>query len=178
MTKKRNIYDLNNSYYLYEDVEHMVDKIGDLFEVNFFKDKIQFVSKIKYPENAFWISDEVIQIFNEKIPAVKSIIKDIYSIIEGIFVTKKGNFDKIGLESSYPELKILREFNNKLKHHTNKNVIFNIILMANIVPKTLDYVIQYKYDNSAHIEVILLSKFFELFFIILETENIITIDRR
>ena len=99
--RKLNIYDLNNSYYLYEDVEHIIDKIGTLFEINFFKNKIEFISKIKYPENAFWISDEVTKIFNDQIPTIKSIIKDIYSIIEGVFVAKNGKFDKIGLEVKY-----------------------------------------------------------------------------
>ncbi len=178
MTQKINIYDLNNSYYLYQDVEHTIDKIGELFEVNFLKARIEFVSKIKYPENAFWISDEVMQIFNGKIPAIKSIIKDVYATIEGIFVAKKGKFDKPSLEMKYPKLKILRELNNKIKHHNNKKITFNITSVINIHATTLDCLIQYKYENVAKIETIQLSKLFELFFLILEDEEIIIIDRK
>ncbi|OJU79572.1 MAG: hypothetical protein BGO09_07985 [Bacteroidetes bacterium 47-18] len=72
MSKKINIYDLNNSYYLYEDIEHTIDQIGELFEIAFFKNRIEFVSKIKYPENAFWISDEVMQIFNGNVSIPKN----------------------------------------------------------------------------------------------------------
>lgn len=178
MDRKLNIYDLNNSYYLYEDVEHTIDKIGSLFEINFLKNKIEFISKIYYPENAFWISDEVTKIFNDQIPIIKSIIKDIYSIIEGVFVAKVGKFDKINLEVKYPELKILREFNNKLKHHNNKNITFNIVSIININTQSLDCIIQYKYNKNTKIEIILLTKFFELFFLILEDEDVITIDRK
>lgn len=135
-------------------------------------------SKIKYPENAFWMSDEVTKIFNEQISTIKSIIKDIYTIIEGIFVAKNGKFDKIALEIKYPKLKTLREFNNKLKHHNNKNVTFNIVSIININYQTLDCIIQYKYDKAAQIETILLTNFFELFFLILEDEGVITIDRK
>jgi hypothetical protein len=178
MDKRIDIYDLNNSYYLHGDMEHTIDKIGDLFEINFYQIKIEFISKIKYPETTFWASDEVTKIFNDQIPTIKSIIKDIYSIIEGIFVAKNGKFDKPRLEIKYPELKILREFNNKLKHHNNKNIIFNIISLANVQSKTLDCIIQYKYENTTQIEIIQLTIFFELFFLILEDENIITIERK
>ena len=84
MTKKINIYDLNNSYYLYEDIDHTINKIGELFEVEFLKNKINFISKMNFPANAFWFSDDVNQKFNENIPNIKSIIKDIYATIEGI----------------------------------------------------------------------------------------------
>lgn len=178
MPNKINIYDLNNSYYLYEDIEHTIDKIGELFEIEFFKTKINFVSKMNFPENAFWFSDEVIQKFNEKIPTIKSIIKDIYATIEGIFVAKNGKFDKIGLEKKYPDLKILREFNNKIKHHNNKNITFNITSIVNIQSKTFDCMIQYQFEESSQIEIVLLSKLFELFFLILEDEDLISIDRK
>ena len=50
--------------------------------------------------------------------------------------------------------------------------------MININSQTLDCLIQYKYDKAAQIETILLTKFFELFFSILEDEDVITIDRK
>lgn len=178
MSQKINIYDLNNSYYLYEDVEHTIDQIGELFEVVFLKNRIEFISKIKYPENAFWVSDEVMQIFNSKIPKIKSIIKDIYATIEGIYVAKQGRFDKPKVEKKYLDLNILRELNNKIKHHNTKSITFNITSMININDKTLDCLIQYKFEKENQIKTILLTKLFELFFIILEDEEVITIDRK
>jgi hypothetical protein len=178
MDREVNVYDLNNSYYLYDDIEHTIDAIGTLFEINFFKSKIEFISKINYPEDAFWISDEVTETFNAQVPVIKGIIKDIYALIEGISVAKSGKFDKSGLEGKYPELKILREFNNKLKHHNNKHVTFNVVSIINIQSKTLDCIVQYNYDKASQIEIIPLHNFFEIFFLILEDEDIISIDRK
>ncbi len=178
MTKNLNIYDLNNSAYLYEDIENVIGRIGNLYEIQFQKDRIKFISKIKYPEDASWISNETAKIFNESIPLIKSIIKDIYSIIEGIFVDKNGKFDKSRVENKYKHLKVLREFNNKLKHHNNKNIIFNLTSMVNIHEQTLDCYIQYKYENETKIWILPLVEFFQLYFIIMEDEDIIKLDRK
>eukprot|EP01093_Parvamoeba_rugata_P012091 TRINITY_DN346_c0_g1_i13.p1 TRINITY_DN346_c0_g1~~TRINITY_DN346_c0_g1_i13.p1 ORF type:complete len:107 (-),score=18.50 TRINITY_DN346_c0_g1_i13:64-384(-) len=93
MTQKLNVYDLNNSAYLEEDIENVIDRIGVLYEIEFLKERIKFTSKIKFPEDAFWISDETTKKFNESIPVIKSIVKDIYSILEGVYVAKNGKFD-------------------------------------------------------------------------------------
>ncbi|WP_439185806.1 hypothetical protein [Carboxylicivirga taeanensis] len=178
MTNKLNIYNLNNSAYLFEDIEDVISRIGQLYEVHFQKNRIRFVSKIKYPENAAWVSEETTKVFNESVPLFKSIIKDIYSIIEGIFVSKNGKFDKPKIEEKYSNLKVLREFNNKLKHHNNKYVVFNLTSVVNIHPRTLDCWIQYKYETETRISSIPLVEFFELFFVIMEDENIIEIDRK
>lgn len=178
MTQKLNVYDLNNSAYLEEDIENVIDRIGDLYEIEFLKERIKFTSKIKFPEDAFWISDETTKKFNESIPVIKSIVKDIYSILEGIFVAKYGKFDKRNLEIKYNNLKELRELNNKLKHHNTKKVIFNLVSIVNINEKTLDCLIQYKYDNEKEINILPLVKFFQLYFKIMEDENIIDIDRK
>lgn len=178
MSKKINVYDLNNPYYLYEDIEHTIDKIGELFEVVFLQSKIEFISRINFPEDAFWFSDEVTKIFNEKIPVIKGIIKDIYAAIEGLYVAKNGVFNKALLEKKYPDLKILREFNNKLKHHNTRNVTFHVVSIVNIQVKTLDCIIQYQYGAGTPIQMIPLAQLFALFFLILEDENIVTIDRK
>lgn len=178
MTQKLNIYDLNNASYLYEDIENVINRIGDLYEVQFFKDNVSFISKIKFPENTSWVPDETSKVFNELIPVFKSIIKDIYSIIEGVFVYKKGKFDKPLVEKKYKHLCILREFNNKLKHHSNKKVIFNLTSIINIHPHTIDCWIQYKYESEDKISSVPLVEFFNLFFMILEDEGIITLERK
>lgn len=178
MTKKVNIYDLNNACYLYEDIENVINRIGNLYEVQFLKEKINFISKIKYPQDASWISDETSKVFNELVPIFKSIIKDIYSIVEGIYVAKKGKFDKPRVEKKYEHLCTLREFNNKLKHHNNKKVVFNLTSIVNIHVQTLDCWIQYKYENEEKISTFPLVEFFHLFFIIMEDEDIIKLERK
>tara|TARA_R110002020_G_scaffold250965_2_gene464875 strand:+ start:7775 stop:8311 length:537 start_codon:yes stop_codon:yes gene_type:complete len=178
MPRKLNVYDLNNSYYLYGDVESTIDRIGELYEINFFKTKIEFISKIKYPQNVSWVSDEATKSFNDTIPVIKSLIKDIYALIEGIFIAKTGKFEKLQLEKKYAYLKELREFNNKLKHHNTKNITFKIISIINTNSKTLDCMVQYKYKDETELQILLLTKFFEVFFLILEGEEVISIDRK
>ncbi len=178
MTRKLNVYDLNNSASLIEDIENVIERIGNLYEIRFLKDRIEFVSKIKFPENASWISDETTKIFNETVPVIKSIITDIYSILEGIFVFKKGKFNKPKEEEKYKYLEELREFNNKLKHHNTKNVVFNLTSIININQGTLDCMIQYKYDTDSKISTLLLVQFFQLFFVIMEAEKIIELERK
>lgn len=178
MAERLNVYDINNASYLEKDIENTIDRIGDLYEINFLKNKIAFVSKIKFPENVSWASNETINIFNESIPIIKSIIKDIYSILEGVFVFKYKKFDKPKLEKKYLYLKELREFNNKLKHHNNKNIVFQLVSIVNINEQTLDCMIQYKYEEDTKISIISLVEFFQLFFNILETEEVIEIDRK
>ena len=178
MKGRLNIYDINNSAYLEKDIENTIERIGDLYDIQFLKDKIVFVSKIKFPTNACWVSNETISIFNESVPIIKSIIKDVYSILEGIFVFKYKKFDKPKLENKYIYLKELREFNNKLKHHNTKNITFQLVSIVNINERTLDCLIQYKYQEDIKISVVQLAEFFQLFFNILEAEEVIKINRK
>ncbi|MDO6804008.1 hypothetical protein Q4595_16300 [Wenyingzhuangia sp. 1_MG-2023] len=178
MKNKINIYDLNNPAYIEKDIEDVISRIGHLYEIQFCKDQIKFVSKINFSKKAHWVSNETSKIFNETIPIIKSIIKDIYSILEGIFVAKYGKFNKPKTEIKYELLRTLREFNNKLKHHNNKNVVFNLSSMVNINSYTLDCLIQYKYENESKINAINLVEFFQLFFVIMEDEEIIKLDRK
>ena len=178
MAQKLSIYDLNNSYYLYEDIENIISRIGYLYEIDFQKDNIKFTSKVKFSENVSLISEEATNVFNESVPVIKSLVRDIYAIIENVFVAKYGKFNKLKVEKSYIYLKELREFNNKLKHHNDKNVIFNLVSIINVYDKTFDYMIQYKYENEEKISIMNLFDFFQLYFVIMEAEMIIEIDRK
>ena len=46
MNERLNVYDINNYAYLEKDIEITIDKIGNLYEIHFLKNKIVFVSKI------------------------------------------------------------------------------------------------------------------------------------
>lgn len=178
MSQKISIYDLNNSYYLYEDIENVINRIGCLYEIDFQNDNIKFTSKVKFSENVSWISEENTKVFNESVPVIKSLVRDMYAIIENVFVAKYGKFAKLKVEKSYTYLRELREFNNKLKHHNDRNVVFNLVSIININNNTFDYMIQYKYENEEKINIMNLFNFFQLYFDIMEAEKIIEIDRK
>lgn len=181
MDNKKNvaIYNLNNPFFLYEDVEAALDDISNLYDVKFGINQIEYISKIFIPKEIHWVSDKSVEIFNKSIPKIKSITKDMYSIIEGIFKARKGNFDKLNLERQYPNLRELRLFNNKLKHHENRDFDINLtkIAMLGESGHLMDCFLQFKNLKTNELSLVRFANLINVFFIILETEEIITIDR-
>lgn len=121
MKKERTgIYDLDNSYYLYQDIEDILDSISNMYDIKFGVKSTEYTSKIFLSNEHHWASNKSAETFNKLVPKVKSLTKDMYSIIEGIYTSKRGEFKKIELEKEYKNLKEFRIFNNKLKHHNDR----------------------------------------------------------
>lgn len=72
MKNKNNIaiYDLNNPFFLYEDVEAVLDDISNIYGAKFNSDKTDYISKIIIPQEIYWASEESNQIFNKSIPKI------------------------------------------------------------------------------------------------------------
>lgn len=173
------VYNLNNIVYLEKDITSIFNRISNLYDVEFKKEVTLFHSKLKVDENIHWASKECIEIFNNLIPEVKSLHKDMYSVIENIFTARKGKFKPIEkLEPLIPHFKEFRLFNNKLKHYKNKEAEINILKRVDILPNGyyIDISCQFKYPNDFII--LNFSQFIGIFINLLEAENIITIDRK
>ena len=117
-----NIYSLNESNFLYKDVEDIIKIISDLYNYSFKEGRIVFMPKTSVSNKYSMFSKEVTDEFNKLVPRLKSLVRDIYALIENIFVAKYGEFKKLKLEEKYEFLKELRLLNNKLKHYANKGV--------------------------------------------------------
>ena len=139
----------------------------------------EYIPKTIVPKEIHWVSDKSIEIFNKSIPKIKSITKDMYSIIEGIYKARKGKFDKIDLEVQFPNLKELRIFNNKLKHHENREFEVDFIRIAILIESghLIDYHLQFKKINTNELNLVRFADLIDVFLKILETEDIITIER-
>ncbi|MEQ8531613.1 MAG: hypothetical protein RIB86_07160 [Imperialibacter sp.] len=130
-------------------------------------------------EPLHWASPESVEKFNLKIPFFKSLLKDMYAIIEAVY-RKNGTFDIQDIEMKFKHFKEFRLLNNKLKHFENKSIEVDII-STNLIgypnsPTYQEVLCQYKY-KTGEIEVVKFAKFVLLFFTILEQHKLITVER-
>ena len=180
MTTKNNIgvYDLDNSYFLYEDVDKVLNDIGELYDVNFTMNSIEFTSKTI--DKNHWVSDESVSTFNKLVPKIKSLAKDMYSIIEGIYKAKYGDFRKLEIEKDYANLRELRLFNNKLKHHNDREAEIKLTKLAIIQPNEniIDCFIQFRYIKTGEFNALRFTDLINVFLRVLESEKIITIENK
>jgi len=177
--EKTALYDLNNSYFLYEDIEFILSLISDLYDIQFLKDKTIYTSKTKVSAENHWMSNQSTITFNKIIPKIKALTKDMYSAIENIFKAKHGEFEKFELEKKYKFLKELRVLNNKFKHYDIRSVEINVTEMVLIgeVEHTIECMVNFKYLKPDLLEVLRFSDLVNIFMSILEEEKIIEIDR-
>lgn len=175
------LYDLNNSYFFYEDIELILDEISNLYDIEFKSDRNVYMPKTTVSTKHFWLSDECKKAFNKMIPKFKSLTKDMYSIIESIYKSKTGNFNISVLETRYMYFKEFRLFNNKLKHFEVKRVDIKLSEMVLMAEKghLIDTYLYFDYLNNdkSQNQAIRYSDFIDIFLSILEDENIISINR-
>lgn len=180
MTKNREpIYDINNASFLEEDIEIILDELSNLYEVTFKQESIEIMPKTKVQGEVSLFANTNTIVFNRLVPKLKSLTKDMYAIIEGIYKAKRGEFKKLELESKYHHLKELRIFNNKLKHHNNREAEINLtqLVMNSGNENLIDCYINFSYLKSGTYEVLRFTDLIVVFFTILEDEDLIKINR-
>lgn len=173
------LYDLSNAYFLNEDIEIIFDRIEELYDVKFLVSGNEYMPKTEIPDDQHWISNDATKVFNKLVPKLKSLTEDMYSIIEGIYKSKRGEFKKPELEKEFENLKEFRIFNNKIKHHNDREAEVNIVSLSMINGnKTfVDCYIQFTYP-SKEFNALRFSDLIEVFLRILEAEQIITVTRK
>ena len=65
---------------------------NSLYKVEFTKDKIILHPKTFARKVEHWASDASKNTFNKLIPTVKSLLKDMYSVLENIYKSQTGEF--------------------------------------------------------------------------------------
>jgi hypothetical protein len=145
------IYDLNNSSYLKHDIEDTLSKIDAIYVIKNEDGKPFFVPKTIILKSKSWVSPEAQEAFNKLVPPIKSLTKDMYALLENIFKSEKGKFDKPQLEKEYPHLKELRLLNNKFKHLNDKEseiTLTSLVLMDAPFGNLIDAYINFKYPEK------------------------------
>jgi hypothetical protein len=171
------LYDLNNIYFIQYDIDHILKIIDDLYNLDLIEGKLHFYPKTFIAKDHHWASDSSKEAFNTLIPIAKSLIQNMYSVLESVLKGKIGRFDKLKLENEFKNLKELRLLNNKFKHYNNKDVEINLtqIVFIKSTKNTIDIFINYKYNGK--LKIIGFSELIEVFLIILAKKNIITIKK-
>ena len=171
------VYDINNIQYLEYDIKNILVCIDGLYDVEFRKDETLYNSKIFVSKENIWASDIVKETFNNIIPKVKSLHKDMYALIEVISKLPTVRFDTNVLEETHSNLKEFRLFNNKLKHGNANSVEINLLEIVEMKENGhfIDIGITFRYISD--FKLLRFSDFIEIFFRIIEQENIITANR-
>ncbi len=171
------IYDLNNIKYLELDIESILNRIGELYKVDFKKTKTSYYPKTLVDNKHHWTSEICKNTFNKLIPEVKSLHKDMYAVLETIFKSKTGNFKKFQLERKYPYLKEFRLLNNKFKHYndTEAGITLTELVIMEQHGHLIDIYCNFKYKDS--FEALRFCDLIDTFLKILEDENVISITR-
>ena len=79
-----NNYNLNQPYYLKHDIGDVLKKINSLYNVQIGDNENEFLPKTIVNKNLSWVSSDCQTTFNKIVPSIKTMTKDMYSIIESI----------------------------------------------------------------------------------------------
>jgi hypothetical protein len=171
------IYDLNNIHYLKHDVDAILSKVNEMYFVQFGPEQSIYISKKRVDNKVHWTSEVCKEAFNAMIPGVKSLVKDMYAVIEVIFKSKTGTFQKLILEKKYSLLQEFRLLNNKFKHHDDREAEINLteLVMMDQQVHIIDVYINFKYPDRFN--AVRVSDLIDTFLKIMEDENVIEINR-
>lgn len=171
------VYDLNNISFLAHDIEKVLNKINSLYRVTFSKSETIFYPKRIADNTKHWTSNETNEVFNKIIPEVKSLHKDMYSIIESISKANKGIFKKDELETRFENFKEFRLLNNKFKHFNNQQADISLtqIVVMEQGQHLIDIYVNFKYNDN--FKACRYCEFIDTFLRIMEELSIIKVER-
>jgi hypothetical protein len=171
------IYDLNNIQYLEHDIESILNKIDELYKVEFKKEGTSYHPRTLVDNKHHWTSEICKEAFNKLIPGIKSLHKDMYAVLETIFRSKTGDFKKFQLEERYPNLKEFRLLNNKFKHFNNIETEINLteVVIMESHGHLIDIYCNFQYKDK--LQLLRFCELIDTFLKILEDELVISIDR-
>jgi len=173
-----NIYDLNNSYYLRHDIEEILEKVSSLYDIEFKVSSTTFTPKTIVSNKFNWASQECNDAFNKIVPVAKSLTKDMYAVLETLYKSEKGKFDKLKLEEKHSGLLELRLLNNKIKHYFDKIPKISLTQLTFIEQRGhgIDIFVNYDYLNGKY-DSIRFTELIKTFLLLLEDLKIVNIDR-
>jgi len=121
------VYNLKDTNYFGHDLKNIFDRIDSLYSVSFSQTKTLYHPKRLLAAGIFWASKESNEVFNDIIPEVKSLHKDMYALIESIVKAKTKTFDVKSLAGKYRYFDEFRLLNNLFKHFEPGNVEIDIV---------------------------------------------------
>ena len=101
------IYSLKQGYYLYHDVEFVLNQIGELYKVDIKDNKATAVSIMEHDKKDHFASQESKDRFNAIVPKIKALHTSMYHLPESIYrATDNTVFDTTTIEKRFLILNI------------------------------------------------------------------------
>jgi len=171
------VYSLSEISYLSHDLKDILRRIDTFYSINFRISGTIYYPKRLLDNSKHWASTESIQMFNDFMPEVKSLHKDMYAAIESISKAKHGEF-KLGLfEARYSNFKEFRLLNNKLKHFNNGSVEIDVVQIIVMESQQQLVDLYCTFRSSKDFKTFLYSEFVETFLCIMDELGAIKIQR-
>src|SRR5436190_21969864 len=114
------LYDLQNPEHLENDLNNIIKRLNEVYEINIEKSPIEIEPKLLDNSNTFWASEENTREFNKHIPTFKNLHKDMYAFIESFSRLAVGGYDSKIFENKYDKYWEFRQLNNIFKHPEKK----------------------------------------------------------
>jgi hypothetical protein len=175
------IYDLNDISFLQHDIENNLNTIDCLYDIKFKRNGNEYYPKTIVSKENYWTSEVCKTAFNNIVPIAKSLLKDMYAVLESYFKAKNGSFnqsDKHYLENKYNHLKELRLINNKFKHYTDSSA--EITLTEMVIMESdghhIDMLCNFNYKDGSFLA-LRLADLIDVYLTILEDQKVIAIHR-
>lgn len=170
------LYDLNQAYYLWEDIKEVIDRIGSLYTIEKVNGQRFIRSTFEIPGKPSMISKENEIAFNKLIPKIKSIHKDMYGLIEAITKYKNdGDFNINSLASRYSNFDEFRHLNNKFKHFDTRGITITLtsLVMMEGNKSVIDAYCNFKKQDGSF-KAVRYPDFIETFLVFLNDYELIT----
>jgi len=143
------IYSLKQGYYLYHDVEFVLDQISEFYKVDVKAGKATVVSIIELDKRNHFASKESSDRFNSIVPKIKALHTSMYHLLESIYrATDNQIFNTNAIENQFPDFKYFRMLNNKIKHFNEADIDLIEVVLMDGTKQIIEIGCQYKIDGS------------------------------
>jgi hypothetical protein len=147
------IYSLKEGYYLYHDVDFVLNQIGELYKVDVKEGKATVVSIMELYKKNHFASQESKDKFNAIIPKIKALHTSMYHLLESIYrATDNQVFNTNAIENQFPDFRYFRMLNNKIKHFNDADIDLIEVVLMDGTKQIIEIGCQYKISDSWEIK--------------------------
>ena len=147
------IYSLKEGYYLFHDVDFVLNQIGELYKVDVKAGKATVVSIMELDKKNHFASQESKDKFNAIIPKIKALHTSMYHLLENICrATDNQVFNTNAIENQFPDFRYFRMLNNKIKHFNDADIDLIEVVLMDGTKQIIEIGCQYKIGDSWEIK--------------------------
>lgn len=169
------IYSLKQGYYLYHDVEFVLNQISELYKVDIKDGKATAESIMELENKTHFASQGSKDRFNAIVPKIKALHTSMYHLLESIYrATDNQLFNTTVIENQFPDFKFFRMLNNKIKHFNEADIDLIEVVLMDGTKSIIEVGCQYKI--GATLEIRYYAQFIVVVLEILKELNIISFD--